>query len=140
MLLGVVGMELSETPSGFSDTEKGAWYEPYLSAARAAGIVSGDDTGTFGVGQAITRQDMAVMAYRALQAVDIAPQAAEDTLFTDDESISVYAREAVYALRSIGILNGMEDGRFVPRDSASRAQAAKVASGLLWLKERGDVQ
>lgn len=140
LLLGAVGMELSETPSGFLDTEKGAWYEPYLSAARAAGIVSGDDTGAFGVGQAITRQDMAVMAYRALQAVDIAPQAAEDTLFTDDESISVYAREAVYALRSIGILNGMEDGRFAPHDSASRAQAAKVASGLLWLKERGDVQ
>ena len=140
LLLGAVGIEPADTPSGFLDTEEGAWYEPYLSAARAAGIVSGDEKGAFGVGQAISRQDMAVMAYRALLAAGISPQTAEDALFMDDAYISGYAKEAVYALRGSGIINGMEDGRFAPQDGANRAQAAKVASGLLQWKERGNVQ
>ena len=44
--------------------------------------------------------------------------------FADDGKIAPYAKEAVYALRDAGIINGVSDTEFAPKKNATRAEAA----------------
>ena len=53
--------------------------------------------------------------------------------FTDASSIAVYAKDAVAAMQTAGIINGISDGgsyRFAPEAQATRAQAASMIAGL----------
>lgn len=96
------------------------------------GLVNGYDDGRFGVGEQITRQDMAVMAYRAVGlAGKQLSETAEAEAFRDNEEIDGYAAEAVDVLQRAGVISGMEDGSFAPTKTASRAQAAKIIVGIL---------
>ena len=45
--------------------------------------------------------------------------------------ISDYAKEAVYALNSNGIINGIGNGYFEPMGNATRAQAAQIIYNML---------
>ena len=49
------------------------------------------------------------------------------TSFTDDASISSWAKSSVESLVSQGVIQGYADGRFGPQDNMTRAQFAKVA-------------
>ena len=81
----------------------------------------------FGIGDNVTRQDMAVIIFRAAQL-----KASEKTAdFSDFEKISDYAKEAVGALCSAGIINGTGDNCFSPLETVTRAQAAKIAYELM---------
>ena len=107
----------------FRDTDGQAWYMPYLVCAVRDGIVNGLSDDTFGIGVQITREDMAVMIARAVEA-----QAAgqDGTRFADWEEIADYARDSVAALADMGLIQGDENGRFLPKAFTSRAEAAKV--------------
>ena len=71
MLLVGLGLPIykNETTS-FTDVVEGSWYEYYVETALKIGIVSGISDTEFGVGMPISRQDMAVMAKRALDYVN----------------------------------------------------------------------
>lgn len=120
VIVRALGVDYKVSDMKFSDVLAGAWYEKYISAAVAEGIVSGKDDGTFGIGENITRQDMAVMMCRALKIQD----SAELDEFTDDADISEYAKDSVYIMRDMGIINGFSDGSFIPKKNATRAEAA----------------
>ena len=47
-------------------------------------------------------------------------------VFTDDERIADYAKDAVYTLRDKGVLNGKGENEFAPTDTATRAEAAML--------------
>ena len=49
----------------------------------------------------------------------------------DIENVSDYASDAVKTLYGLKILNGMSDGRFMPHDMSTRAQAVKIIYELL---------
>ena len=116
----------------FEDVSGDEWYAQYINAAAALGIVNGQSENLFGVGQTITRQDMAVIVYKAAAYSGIELDRLEAySEFTDDADISEYAVEAVYKLMAAGIINGVGDGRFAPLDSATRAEAAKLVYSLL---------
>ncbi|WP_249898818.1 S-layer homology domain-containing protein [Paenibacillus sp. PK3_47] len=51
--------------------------------------------------------------------------------FTDLQQLPQDAADAVEAVRSGGLINGMPDGRFDPEGKATRAQAAAVIYRLL---------
>ena len=74
---------------------------------------------------------MAVMIYRALSALGLNSEKADAIMFSDNEDISDYAVEAVSAMAYSGVINGMSDGTFAPKDNANRAQVAKVISNIL---------
>lgn len=132
LLMEAFGLKAQGQAQPFADESPDAWYAPYLAAARQIGLVTGYDDGRFGVGEQITRQDMAVMAYRAVGLMGKSlPEAVEAAAFRDSSEISGYAAEAVAALQQAGILSGMEDGSFAPAGTASRAQAAKIIAGLM---------
>ena len=109
----------------FTDSEDGKWYVPYLFAAYENNIVKGYPDGSFGVGQNITRQDLAVMVYRAFYGEEQTNDY-ETVLYNDSDSIADYAKEAVYFLTKENILNGRGENLFMPDDNATRAEAAKV--------------
>lgn len=114
-----------ETP--FKDVAGDAWYAPYAAAAYRTGIVLGDEYGNFNPDANITREDMVTMLYRAMQI----EEKGESITFTDAALISDYAKDATAYFSKRGIVNGMGDGRFAPKENATRAQAAKIFYNII---------
>ena len=55
---------------------------------------------------------------------------------TDASAIAAYARDSVAALGKIGAITGRSTGAFSPKDSATRAECAKILyKSLLYLEE-----
>mgnify|MGYP000957121095 CR=1 FL=1 len=122
----------NEADIEFKDVEKDSWYAPYLANACYYELVKGKEDGTFGVGEFITREDMAVMALRVAEKKGIVlPEVKEEINFVDGSLISDYAKPAVTAMQKAGIINGLENNSFAPKDFATRAQAAKIVDLLL---------
>lgn len=109
----------------FEDVSPTAWYYEYIIRAYTLGITSGTSATSFGVGNAVTRQDMAVLIVNALKCAGFTPEPnTEDFVFADDDKIADYAKEAVYTLAKAGLINGMGDNTFAPTNSATRAEVA----------------
>lgn len=123
ILVRLLGVNEVSSDINFSDVSDSAWYAKTVKAAAYEGIVMGKGDGSFGVGENITRQDMAVMLYRALK---LNEEALEDSKFPDDADIADYAKKAVYGLKEKSVFSGYSDGRFKPNELATRAQAAVV--------------
>ncbi|MDY4212287.1 MAG: S-layer homology domain-containing protein, partial [Eubacteriales bacterium] len=86
----------------------------------------------FGIGMNITREDMAVMIYRAYRLnVKKIGEYEKEFAFADDENISDYAKEAVYVLKNMSVINGTDNGNFAPKSLATRAEASKMLYGLI---------
>ena len=127
ILVGAFGVSWSGQVTEFADVDAAAWYAPYVFAAAEKGIVRGVDAQHFGIGTEISRQDMAVMLYRTLQILEREPQKnASVQSFSDGSQIAEYAKEAVDALCSYGVMNGVSETEFAPEEHATRAMAAKV--------------
>lgn len=119
----------------FADVSEDSWFYEYVEAAFANGIVNGASEQIFGTGNKILRQDMAVMIYRAAVKTGVIEGSSSNSyMFSDDASIDEYAREAVYALAELGVINGTGNGMFNPKGTATRAEAAKIIYEILKLK------
>lgn len=116
------GIETVEGETDFSDINNNEWYANYINTAVANDIVTGKTETIFGVGENITRQDMCVIIYRAKKDLEMGTV----NEFADDEDISGYAKEAIYAMKNNGIVSGMGDNTFMPNGFATRAQAATI--------------
>lgn len=131
MLVRAFAKDIEAADVSFTDADKDEWYNEYLGKAVAAGFVNGYDDGRFGVGENITRQDMVVMTSRAAKYAGIMLSGGAYTTFGDDSDIADYAKDAVYEMRTAGIVNGVSERQFAPLENAERAQAAKVVFELL---------
>ena len=121
--------ENAEVPDvNFDDVDNSAWYAKYVKQAFGNGIINGIGDNLFGTGMNITREDMAVIAYRtAVAAGKIEESETEsDFKFEDDYDIADYAKNAVYSLYEEGVINGVTLESFAPKQELTRAQAAKV--------------
>ena len=120
-------LELSGTvDTQFSDVPSDAWYTSYVKAAISAGIINGISDTTFGAGMELTRADMALIIARALKF----DGETNEEAFNDDSDIPDYAKEAVYMLKSKGILSG-NNGNYEPKRSLTRAECAKIITYLV---------
>ena len=124
----VKGYEINGEDTEFDDVIKGGWYAPYVKTAVENGIVNGIGENIFGVGKSVSRQDFAVMMYRAL-----ADNAGDDAVlrFSDSEEIADYAQAAVKHFVSGGIISGYDDNTFRPNGSITRAEAAKIIYNII---------
>lgn len=120
----------------FDDVSDGEWYSEFVKKACGEGIINGIGENIFGTGMNITREDMAVIAYRtALKSGKMKEsERVSGFIFADDEQISDYAKTAVYALYDAGIINGVSEDEFAAKDYLTRAQAAKIIYGIYSLK------
>ncbi len=106
----------------FTDIDPSRWSYDYIAIGVKAGIINGMPDGSFAPENPITRQDAAVMIYRAFA---IGP-AEEISGFDDAGYIADYAEAAVAALSENGIINGRENNMFAPLDNTTRAEAAVI--------------
>ena len=86
--------------------------------------MNGDGDGRFRPEDPITREEMCQVLYNLLGRQPV--EDGGDSLFPDDGEISPWAREAVYACHSLGLVLGNDDGSFRPRENTQRSQAATV--------------
>ena len=107
-----------------------AWYYEFLASAYKAGVVSGITDESFGVGRNITRQDVAVIAARIIEYLKPGTTVPADTTLTDIDTVSDYAVSSVKLLNGMGIINGFDDGSFMPHNALTRAEAATIISKL----------
>ena len=124
---------------GFADVAKGAWYTDAVYAAWVMGVTNGVDAAHFGVGQPITREQMATLAERFMEVrFHVALKAAEHpaAAFTDADQVSDWAKDAAEAMRVSGVMQGDEQQRFCPQSNATRAEAAAVILRLVDATER----
>lgn len=140
MLVCAAGLPDSNADCTFEDTSKDMWHYSYIASAYKNGVASGISDTLFGVGQDITRQEMAALAYRVLKVKNKEVSLA-DCDFSDNNSISDWAITAVYALKNAGIINGVSQTEFAPLKNATRAEAAVIISRLMaYINGEGEEQ
>lgn len=129
----VVALNLKgDTDLKFKDVDSTHWAYEYIKKAVSAGVVNGISDTEFGINTAISRQDMAVMAYRAAKKVgklnNIEP---DKNNFSDESDIADYAKDAIAYMKSAGIINGVGENMFNPLGTATRAETAVVISKII---------
>ncbi len=129
MLQNLFGFTSENDEEIFGDVKKTDWYFSAVSAAYECGIAKGSE-GNFDPNALVTRQDMAVFAYRAAIYAGYTFTDNASLLFDDDAQIASYASEAVYYMKGAGFINGMTETSFVPASTATRAQAARIIANI----------
>ena len=134
MLMRAYGIDPDETPSNNFADAGDTYYTGYLSAAKRLGIAEGVGDNLFVPDDAITRQDMFTLLYRALGVLDMLPETdapvAELTDFPDAANVADYALEALSVFVENGIVSG-SDGKLLPGGGTTRAQMAQTFYNLL---------
>ena len=112
--------------SSFTDVRSGAYYEKSVIWAAANGIVTGTDSTSFSPDAKVTREQLAAILYRYAQYRKLDTDAsARLNSFTDADSVSAYASEALGWAVSEGLINGAS-GKLMPKGDATRAQVAAI--------------
>ena len=112
--------------SSFTDVRSGAYYEKAVIWAAANGIVTGTDSTSFSPDAKVTREQLAEILYRYAQYRKLDTDAsAKLNSFTDADSVSAYASEALGWAVSEGLINGAS-GKLMPKGDATRAQVAAI--------------
>lgn len=129
MLTRLTG-KTAEVTDNFADVTPDKYYYKELGMAKALGIAAGRGDNLFDPAGIVSRQDMAVMAYRVLKAegkIDHPASSGSLNKFSDGTEVADYACEAVEAFVDKGLLNG-DSGNLRPAGGATRAEAAV----MLW--------
>lgn len=131
-MLAVVLYNMEKQPEStgvnpFADVKADMWYTDAIVWANANSIVAGYDDSTFGLGDSITREQLAAILYRYAQmkGYDVTEKA-DLTGYADSAAISGYAVEAMQWANANGIVNGMTATTLAPQGTATRAQVATM--------------
>jgi hypothetical protein len=120
-----------QTPA-FTDVNTGDWFYQSVKTAVYAGIAKGYGDGTFHPDAPFSRQEMACVL---VQAMDKQSEAQSNmnhkTGFTDDASISSWARGFAATAVKDGLLKGYPDNCFMPQGNAARAEACAMIENFL---------
>lgn len=119
------GADKAADLSGFTDVRPDAWYHNDMAVSVAMGAFQGAN-GKLNPESPITREEAFAVLARAF-GLDGDASALSD--YTDGGSVSPWAKSAVSALIDSGFVNGA-NGRLNPRSSITRAEFAKVISGM----------
>ena len=126
LLLRILG-ETADFSENFSDVYPEKYYYNEIGTAKALGIASGYGDNIFDPDGLIKRQDMAALAYRVLHSKNVLtaiPNTAILNQFSDKEYIDFYARDAMAACVSAGLMSGYGNGTINPQGNASRIEVA----------------
>lgn len=128
MIMNVYDMswlpDVSVSESIFHDTN-----HPDVKAANSLGIVSGKGDGMFFPDATVTRQEIAVMAYRLADKFGQIKDLQQETGFLDQYEIADWAKESVYYTKRQNLLSGSE-GYFRPNDAMTCQEAVIICNNL----------
>lgn len=141
LLFRAMGIELKAT-SNFDDIRPGICYYDAVGIAKAFGITSGTGNNRFSPDAYITRQDMMVMAAKALRIFNVLDKSADlsqlDKL-RDKDDIAGYAREPIALLTGEGLVPA--DPVFRPGSNTSREEVADMIYNIyFYMRKNGNGQ
>ena len=116
----------------YADVDASEWYAPYVATAKANGLLNGLPTDDgFKPNQPITRQEMALFTYNAIKSTGkndewLKSMPDDYVKFTDTDSVSDWAEEALKYLIKTGIIKGTSETTVSALDNATRAQGAVI--------------
>lgn len=112
---------------GFSDVDPDAYYAPYVAWASEKGITAGVGGGRFDTNGLVTREQIAVFVtnYFNVYNIKLPQEVPGKTPPRDLQAASEWAKTAVQKLWNVGIFSGDLEGRFNPRSTMLRSEAAQ---------------
>ena len=117
------GTPAVSAPPAFSDAEAGAWYSDAVAWAAETGVISGYNSGTFGVNDPTTREQAVTILWRYAGS----PESGSALFFSDGDSVSGWAQAAVQWASAGDILEGMTaNNRFDPQTNIKRGEVASM--------------
>lgn len=123
----VAGVQLPPPSQERFDDVEHSVHEEAIHRLRAAGVVSGRTSRTYGPHDPLTRGQTASLLLRSAafaRGTDEASLQREDSPFTDiDDSAH---RRAIAGAHALGLVRGITESRYAPRDGTTRAQMASL--------------
>lgn len=128
-----LGLLPNEATLNFNDVDSKSFYAEDIAIASTLGLITGKEPGKFDPNGSITRQEMAVVLYRALTLSNGLETVQNGVLdrFSDKGKVPTYAIKAIEQLISQNILNGVSATRFAPQGDVTKAQAVVAIMRLL---------
>lgn len=112
------------------DVERGFWYTESVDWAVETGTMTGYADGTFGVGDTLTREQLAAIMARVCGADLTSVDTSKFNALSDHASTSDWARESVAWAVQHGVINGIPGANgtrtLVPQGTVTRAQMAAI--------------
>lgn len=138
MLLKAMGVDTTQAVTdNFSDVRADKYYYNAVGIAKQLGIASGNNDGTFNPDNNITRQDMMILAKKAVEMQTGTTLTGDSSVldqFADKANISAYAVDSLAAMVENNIVSGTGNN-IQPKDNTTRAQAAVIISKVLDLMQ-----
>ena len=135
MLVTVLGrMAGSPAPKGgssFADVEAWYFYADAVAWAEENGIAAGRSDGSFGGGDIVTREQLAVFLYRYSQYAGEELANGVLDIYSDVDSVHAWAREGMAHAVGAGLITGRDNGELDPGGPATRAQLAVILQRLM---------
>ncbi len=117
--------ETFDSDSNFIDVSADDYYSKAVAWGVEKGIINGIGDGKFSPNSELTREQLAVLIYNYAKHSNIdTPKAALN--FTDNDSISPWAIDAVSYCVNAGIISGRTDRSFDNKGTATRAETASI--------------
>lgn len=135
MIVRALDIRDNSSAKNFKDIASGAWYAEDVYKAYTAGIIEGVSSTEFAPDQMITREQMATMLMKAYERatgkkLDGMTEAAKVN-FSDESSISGWAKRNVVLANTVGLVAGNPDGSYNPKGNMTKAQAVVVIKRLM---------
>lgn len=125
LLVKTLGLN-ADFEDNFADVNVDDYYYEAVGIARKLGIAKGQGNNMFNPRDTISRQDMMVLAEKALRLLNIINKDSvitEINRFSDKEQIAAYAQESIEALVKEGLIKG-DGSRINPLGKTTRAESA----------------
>ena len=118
--------------SQFADVDIDSWFAASVAWAEDKGIMKGYGNGIFGPNELITREQMAVILNNYMNYKGITlPIIDSDSLFSDNDQISIWARVSVTKMKCLGLIKGVGNNNYAPKDIVNRASVAQILMNLI---------
>lgn len=115
----------------FEDIDSNAFYAPFINWAASNKIVLGVDAKHFEPNETLTREQMAAIIVRLFRTYGYNFETnLMKPIYKDDKEISDWAKEEVYELTNIGIVQGNADSTFNPKGFLKRGELAELVLKL----------
>lgn len=111
--------------SYYTDVEATKWYSEAICWATEQKLAEGYGT-EFGPEDPVTREQIAVFIYRFMEKYELTLEPVVKRTFIDRDKISSWAEGSVLAIAAMELISGYPDGTFMPQNSASRAECARI--------------
>lgn len=138
LIVNALNLNTAERPevATFKDVPDDHYAFSAIEAAVHAGLVKGIGNGRFGLGESLTRQDMAVLYQRALQGSTdketLDGEATQLELELHESTFSPYAKEAIELAMELDIFQESAADGLNPKGIVTREEASLVTAK--WLK------